>query len=504
MFPNDSDFESEFTFENAAVPLPEVPPFHALILGDWSGGTNIKDLYERQAIVIDRDNFDDVLKKLNVGLHLDLSGDENNFLHLQFSELDDFHPDNIFRNVPLFSELRDVRRRLTNQDTFDNAANEVRSWFFSTSENFVNDSEIQSQIDDSPPIDSNNLLDMILTQTNSSATSGKPLIVDNSELGRFVSKIVSSHLIKIDEDEQSKLIAAVDETISELMRTILHHSQFQALESAWRGLYFLVKRLETSPDLKVFIFDVSQQDLTDNLKSVNNLNDCFLYHQLAIESFSIIAGNYSFGISVDDIASLMRIGKLANDFNSPFISYFKPEIFGVKNFLEQNEAFNFDVLEDSKEGKLWKALRLSPEANFIGLSPMRILMRMPYGLATDSIETFTFEEFKEDVNSENLLWTNPCFAIVLLFGQSFSLNGWDMTENFLRNIENLPFYIYRKNGDLKTVPCAEIVLTENILEKILAQGLMPFISYRDCSNIRLASFQSISLSKTKLGTFWNY
>src|SRR5215213_4549978 len=99
MFPNGNDFESEFTFENAAVPLPEEPHFNALLLGNWSGNLSRKDLNERRSIIIDRDNFDDVLKGLNVGIDLDLQGDKSNVLRLQFRELDDFHPDNLFRNV---------------------------------------------------------------------------------------------------------------------------------------------------------------------------------------------------------------------------------------------------------------------------------------------------------------------------------------------------------------------------------------------------------------------
>src|SRR5688500_9034785 len=215
MFPTETDFESEFTFENAAIPLPDELPFHILLLGNWSGDLDRKDLDERHPLVIDRDNFDKVLEGLKVGLSLDLHGDESSILQLQFEELDDFHPDNLFRNVQLFSQLRDVRRRLLNSDTFESAAHEVRSWFDSSSDNFVNESEIHSQVEDAPPIDSNNLLDLILTQPSDSSASVLRQTADNSELGRFVSKIISPHLTKLDENEYSKLIDAVDQTISE-------------------------------------------------------------------------------------------------------------------------------------------------------------------------------------------------------------------------------------------------------------------------------------------------
>ncbi len=511
MFPTGNEFESEFTLENTAVPLPEEPPFHVLLLGDWSGNSTRKSLNERRPIVVDRDNFDAVLKKLNVELDLDLQGNGEDVLRLQFTELDDFHPDNLFRQVSLFSDLRDVRRRLANSDTFNSAANEVRSWFDTADETLTNDAEIDSQINDAPPIDSNNLLDMILTQPSESKASTKPQKIDNSELGRFVSNIVSPHLIKIDENEQSKLIAAVDETISELMRTILHHPKFQALESAWRGLYFFIKRLETDVDLKVFILDASKDELSSNLKSVSNLTESFLYRCLITESietlgsepFSVVGGNYSFGVNVEDVALLLRIAKLASAANAPFISYIQPEMFGIKDFSEKIEASQFKILEDSTESKLWSALRASPETNYLALSPMKILTRMPYGEKSDSVETFSFEEFTENVNHLSYLWMNPCFASVLLLAQSYRLYGWEMGQALRHEIENLPIYLYQEDGEMKTKPCAEIVLTEGMLEDLLDSGLMPLISFRDSEKVRLARFQPVSSLSTNLSGKWN-
>ena len=53
--------------------------------------------------------------------------------------------------------------------------------------------------------------------------------------------------------DSTTLIAAVDAVIGQVLRSVLHDRQFQALEAAWRGLDFLVKRLPTGPKLKVFL-----------------------------------------------------------------------------------------------------------------------------------------------------------------------------------------------------------------------------------------------------------
>lgn len=509
MLPTDTDFESKFTFETDANPLAEQPPFHILVLGDWSANGAKKDLSERRPIVIDRDNFDEVIQKLKVGLELDLNGD-GNILSIEFTELDDFHPDNLFRQVSLFSDLRDVRRRLLNADSFDEAARQVRAWF-NVSEKDTETTENQEVSNEPAPISTDNLLDQILSQPGDTS-SAKPQKVDNTELGIFLSKIVSPFLVKVDENEQSKLVAAVDEATSELMRTILHHPQFQALESAWRGLYFLVRRVETDVDLKIFIFDVSQAELTDNLKSINSLADSFLFRWLITETdetlggepFAVVCGNYSFGVNIDDIATIMRLAKLANAAAVPFISHIRPEMFGIKSFSENKDFSEWRFSEETTEAKLWSALRAAPEADSIGFSPMRFLARLPYGEATDSTETFSFEEFIDKIEHEKYLWTNPSFACSLLLAQSYRLYGWDeMGDHLLRDIEGLPMHNYREDGETKTKPCAESVLTENLSEELLQKGLMPLLSYRDTDRVRLARFQAVSQPLKSLNGKWN-
>ena len=505
MLPTDTVFESKFTFETEANPLDEQPPFHILILGDWSANGAKKDLSERRPIVVDRDNFDEVLNRLKVTLEIDLNGD-GNLLTVQFTELDDFHPDNLFRQISLFSDLRDVRRRLLNADSFNESARQVRNWF-----NTSKETEKQEVTAEFAPIDSENLLDQILSQPGENLSS-KPEKIDNSELGRFVSKIVSPSLVKIDENEQLKLVAAVDEATSQLMRTILHHPQFQALESAWRGLHFLVRRVETDVDLKIFIIDVSQTELTDNLKTVSSLADSFLYHRLVVETvetlipepFAVVCGNYSFGVNVDDIAALMRIAKIANIGDVSFISHIRPEMFGAKSFFESADFSEWKFFEDTNEGKLWRTLRTISESDSLGLLPIRFLARLSYGAATDSTETFYFEELTDDFNQEKYLWTNPIFAFTLLLAQSYKSFGWDeMEENFRRDIEGLPMPIYNEAGEIKTKSCGEIVLTENLSEILLCQGLMPLLSYRDLDLLRFARFQSVSDPLRNLKGKWH-
>src|SRR5271165_5729467 len=105
----------------------EDTPFRMALLGDFSGRSNRGQVEassaNRRTLLIDRDNFDEVLARLGVGLDLSIGGSAP--LGLRFSELDDFHPDRLFERAEMFRRLREVRLRLQDPATFAAAAEEL-------------------------------------------------------------------------------------------------------------------------------------------------------------------------------------------------------------------------------------------------------------------------------------------------------------------------------------------------------------------------------------------
>ena len=54
-------------------------------------------------------------------------GDGGDGVEVEFSELDSFHPDSLYRELPMFKSLVDLRKRLNNTATFAKAAAEVQA-----------------------------------------------------------------------------------------------------------------------------------------------------------------------------------------------------------------------------------------------------------------------------------------------------------------------------------------------------------------------------------------
>lgn len=489
VFSADDESKTKVTLESERTGVIDEPPFRMLILGDWSGDGDKADAGSRRPIEIDRDNFDDVMARLRLCANL---GD----LSLEFADLDDFHPDQLFRRLPVFAELRDLRKRLVNPDTFNSAAREVRLWSNSA---VVEADKIEEEI----LPQSDNLLDSILSKPSGGAPPPKARM--SSDLSGLISDIVRPHIVSVDENEQAGMLAAVDNATSGLMRDILHHPNFQALESAWRGLYFAVRRIETDTDLKIFVLNISKDELTYDLKSAASLSDSVFYKTAVREddeAWAAIFGNYAFGPDVDDTAALIRVGQIAAAANSPFISHMRPDVLGIHSLAEHSDPRDWDMSADTVAGKLWAALRDQPESAFLGMTIPRLLGRLPYGADTDPAETFSFEEFTGETSHENYLWTNSVFAAVLLIAQSYSEYGWEMGESFIQDIDGLPAHVYKENGETVFKPCAETLLSVTASEKLMDFGLMPVVSYKNTDHVKLVRFQSIADPVTAIKGRW--
>lgn len=499
MVSNENMLEAMFSMESDRSGVVEEPPFRMLVLGDWAGDGERKPFAERGPVEIDRDDFDDVLNRLGVALELDYDGEP---LRLEFNELEDFHPDKIFQSVPLFEELRDLRRRLKQENTFDSAAREVRAMFGGPER-----SEPTSTQDVPAEVPADDLLGAILARPSGGAAVPKPK--PSSDLARLISDLVRPHLVEVDEGEQAQLTAAVDAATSGLMRGILHDRRFQELEAAWRGLFFLVRRTETSSDLKIFLLDATKEELTEDLKSSENLSGTTYYRHFVREAvevpggdpFALALGNYAFEGSIDDIATLIRISKISAAANAPFISHMRPDVFGVHSLADQPDAATWKLAEDSNASKLWLALRDQSESVYLGMVTPRFLTRLPYGRETDPLEMFDFEEFDAMPEHDNYLWANGCFAAGQLLADSFASYRWDMGRALKQDIEGLPVHVYKDGTETVYKPCGEVLFNDIAMQKLMDFGFMPLVTYKNSDRVKLARFHSIA--DTALKGMWN-
>src|SRR5215813_12537299 len=237
------------TMEAEESSLSDDIPFHLLLIGDWSGRakrgeSSGKESETARPLLVDRDNLDQLIGQLGVQLNIALrSGDQP--LTVNFNELEDFHPDRLFNRLEIFAGLRRTRAELEDVESFSAAAARVRNWEEAPP---PAKSEVTVVSKEPAPekIPEGNILDRILAadpQTSSAENDNQAEV--SAEIYELAKAAAQPHLTPDIERDQEQLIATIDARIEAAMNAILHHPDFQALESAWRALDFLVRRLET-------------------------------------------------------------------------------------------------------------------------------------------------------------------------------------------------------------------------------------------------------------------
>jgi type VI secretion system protein ImpC len=150
----------------------------------------------------------------------------------------------------------------------------------------------------------------------------------------------------------------------------------------------------------------------------------------------------------------------------------------------------------------WNELRESLMAPWIGLTLPRMLLRLPYGKATDRVEAFDFDELGAGRDHERYLWGNGAFACALLLGRSFLSRGWEMEPGDELDVEDLPAHTYTEDDEKRLQPCAEANINDRAGQAILERGLTPLLSYKNRNAVRVMRLQSIADPAQPLSGPW--
>jgi len=497
-------------------PGPETP-FRIAILGDFSGRANRglsesgDALANRRPLLIDRDNFDSVLAKVAPRLALASGGEDDFGLSLRFAELDDFHPDKLYEQVQIFQKLRETREKLSDRATFAATAAELGLAGKQPSEQKLPPAARQHiSPADIQQVASGGLLEEMVEATEGRAAdeykSKRP-----DELTSLVNRIVAPHLVAKADPRQAELVALIDKVTSAQMAALLHAPDFQALEAGWRAVFFLVRNIETDTQLKLFLIDVSKQELAKDLLASDDLISTGIYKLLVektvdtpgAEPWAVIAGNFTFGPTLEDAKLLARIAQVAAGAGAPFIAGASPRLLGCDSVLNLPDARQWKGQMSGETAASWQSLRSSSQARFVGLALPRFLLRLPYGKDTEPAELFQFEEMPDPAAHENYLWGNPAFACAFLLAESFAVQGWELRPGTISEISGLPIYVHTVEGEPKAQPCAEVLLTETAAEKMMERGFMALASLKDQPTVRLVRFQSIAEPLSSLAGRWS-
>ena len=292
-------------------------------------------------------------------------------------------------------------------------------------------------------------------------------------------------------------IADIDELLSRQLNEIMHASEFQRLESSWRGLHYLVHQSETSTMLKIRVFNVSKNDLLKDLERASEFDQSALFKKVYEEEygmfggapFGALIGDYEFGRHPQDMALLDQISHVAAAAHAPFIAAASPRLYNLESFTDLGAPRDLAKIFDTVEYVKWKSFRESEDSRYVGLTLPHILLRLPYGPETVPVEAFNFKEDVDGKDHSKYLWGNAAYAFATRLTEAFAKYSWCAAIRGVEGgglVEGLPTHTFMTDDGEVALKCpTEIAITDRREKELSDLGFIPLVH---CKGTDYAAF----------------
>jgi len=301
------------------------------------------------------------------------------------------------------------------------------------------------------------------------------------------------------------MIAAIDRKLSEQVNAILHHEDFQKLESSWRGLHYMVTNTETDEFLKIRVMPISKQELGKTLKRYKGTawdqSPVFKklyeeeYGQFGGEPFGAIVGDYHFDHSPQDVELLGEMAKVAASAHAPFITGAAPSVMQMDSWNELANPRDLTKIFTTPEYAAWRSLRESDDARYLALCMPRFLGRLPYGAKTNPVDAFDFEEDTVGAQHDKYSWCNAAYAMATNINRSFKEYGWCSRIRGVESggaVANLPTHTFPTDDGGVDMKCpTEIAISDRRESELSKNGFLAMIHRKNSDFAAFIGAQSL-------------
>lgn len=327
------------------------------------------------------------------------------------------------------------------------------------------------------------------SQVMSDATADERLTAGMQVFLECLSK-AGTKIEKLDKTLIDHHIAELDFQISRQLDEVMHHQEFQSVESLWRGLKSLVDKTDFRQNVKIELLDLSKDDLRQDFEDAPELIQSGLYQHTYTAEYDSPGGEpiaalisaYEFDASAQDMALLRNLSKVSAAAHMPFIGAVGPKFF-LKQSMEEVAAIkDIGNYFDRAEYLKWKAFRDTDDARYIGLVMPRVLGRLPYGPDTVPVRSFHYVEDVKGPDHHKYLWCSAAFSFAANMVKSFINNGWCVQIRGPQAggaVTDLPIHLYDlgTGGQVK-IP-SEVMIPETREFEFANLGFIPLSYYKN-------------------------
>ena len=315
--------------------------------------------------------------------------------------------------------------------------------------------------------------------------------------------------IKVSTSLVDRMIADVDARLSAQVNAIMHHADFQKMESTWRGLKFLVDRTDFRQNNKIEFINVSQADLLADFEDAPDITRSGLYKHVYTAEYGQFGGQpvgamistYEFGPGTQDIQLLYKVASVAAMAHAPFIAAASKDFFGINTWEELPNLKDLKSIFEMPQYTKWRGFRDQEDARYVGLTLPRFLLRTPYGANTVPAKSFSFEE--EATSTDDFCWGSTAFAFASRLTESFAQYRWCANVIGPQGggaVDNLPVYNFESMGQIQTKIPTQVLISERREYELAEEGFIALTMRKGSDNAAFFSANSCQKGKVFANT----
>jgi type VI secretion system protein ImpC len=303
--------------------------------------------------------------------------------------------------------------------------------------------------------------------------------------------------------------AALDRKLTEQVNQIIHHPDFQSLESAWRGLNYLVMNTSTGKDLKIRVMNMGKDECRKMFRQYRDAawDQSPLFKKIYESEFGQLGGqpfgsfvcDYTFDHSAPDLEVLKGLAKIGAAAHAPFIAAASPRLLGMESWQELSNPRDIAKQFDATDYAAWRSFRDSSDSRYIALTMPRFLGRPVYGAKTEPVEEFDFEEDLGGGAHDNHLWVNAAYAMGVRITEAFQTWGWCTRIRGVESggtVEGLPTAIFPTDDGGVDMKCpTEIAISDRREAELSKAGLMALIHRKNTDQATFIGAQTLNQPK---------
>jgi type VI secretion system protein ImpC len=301
------------------------------------------------------------------------------------------------------------------------------------------------------------------------------------------------------------LIGALDRKLSEQINEIIHNESFQQLESAWRGLAYLVDNTATGTDLKIKVMNVSKAEVGSMLRQYKGTawDQSPLFKKIYEDEFGKLGGNpfgafvcdYYFDHSTADLDIMKGLTKIGAAAHAPIISAAAPSILGMESWQELANPRDLAKQFEAVEYAGWRSFRETNDSRYLALTMPRVLGRPLYGEQGEPVEGFQFEEDTDGGAHDKHLWINAGYGLATRITDAFREYGWCTRIRGVQaggTLEDLPVAIFPTDDGGTDQKCpTEIAISDRRDGELSASGFMALIHRKNTDQATFIGAQTV-------------